>query len=146
MGAIFLEMDGLEKASALMLRRTLLELAAIRRAVGGECSVPLRHLLADAGLSDDPKEVSLALRAVAQNNVVFVDHQDMYDTFTLGATLGHDVAIECNPRLVKKWVSGAGGGPDAYTFDAVPRGVRDKIVDELDDRIGLLKEHLPRWP
>lgn len=146
MGAIFLEMNGLEKASALMLRRTLLELAAVRRAVGGVNRVPLRHLLVDAGLSKDPKEVSLALRAVAQNNVVFVDHQDMYNTFYLGTTLGDDVIIECNPHLVEKWVSRAGGGPGAYTFDAVPRGVRDKMVGELDGRIDLLKGRLPRRP
>ncbi len=146
MGAIFLEMDGLERAPPPMLRRTLLELASVRRAVGGKCGIPLRQLLEDAGLSKDPKEVSLVLRTVAQNNVVFVDHQDLYDTFTLGLTLGCDVAIECNPRLVEKWVSRAGGGPGAYAFDAVPQDKRDKMAGELDGRIGLLKERLPRRP
>ena len=146
MGAIFSDMDGLEGASSHMLRRTLLELAAVRRAVGGERSVPLRRLLADAGLSTDPKEVSLELRATAQNNVVFVDHQDMYDTFTLDVTLDLDAVIECNPRLVEKWVSRAGGGSGAYALNGIPQDVRDAMIGELDGRIDLLKRSLRPRP
>lgn len=146
MGAIFSDMDGLEGASPLMLRRTLLELAAVRRAAGGERSAPLRHILRDAGLSTDPKEVSLVLRAVAQNNVVFVDRPGMHNALTLGATLGRDVVIECNPHLVEKWVSRAGGGHGAYALNGIPQDVRDAMIGELDDRIDLLKRSLPPRP
>lgn len=142
MGTIFSDMDGLEDASPLILRRTLLELAAVRYAVGGVDSIPLGQLLEDAGLSSRGREASLALRAAAQNNVVFVDHQEMYNTQYLGSYTDLYAAIECNPRLVEKWVSRAGGGPSAHTFDAVPQDKRDKMVGELDGRIDLLQGRL----
>ncbi len=143
MGAIFSDMDGLEDASPLVLRRTLLELAAVRRAVEGVDSIPLGQLLEDAGLSSRGREASLALRAAAQNNVVFVDHQEMYNTPYLGPYTHLYAAIECNPRLVEKWVSRAGGGPGAHTFGAVPQNVRDAMIGELDGRIDQLKGRLP---
>lgn len=146
MNTIFLDMDGLEKASPLMLRRTLLELTAVRYAAGGARCVPLRQLLTDAGLSADDRKLPLMLTAVAQNNVVYVNHQSMYDTFTLSSTLDCDVVIECNPRLVEKWVSRAGGGPCVYTLGDLPQDVHDAMIEELDDRINLLKKHLPRRP
>ena len=140
--AIFREMDGLGTASPLILRRTLMELAAVRRAAGGAHCVSLKDLLADAGLSRDAKEVSLVLRAVAQNNIVFVYHQDMYNTLLLSSTMPKDAIVECNPLLVKEWTSRAGGSPGAYTLEIVPRGVRDAMIEELEGRIGRLKEHL----
>ena len=143
MNAIFREMDGLGKASPLMLRRTLLEIAAVRRAVGGENSLTLGNLLKDASLSASGREASLVLRAVAQNNIVCVDHQEMYNTLYLGSYTSLDVIIECNPRLVEKWASRAGGSLGNYTFDAVPQSIRDAMIKELDGRIGLLKERLP---
>lgn len=142
MGAIFSDMDGFENASPLILRRTLLELAVVRRAVEGVDNIPLGQLLADAGLSSRGREASLVLRAAAQNNVVFVDHQEMYNTLYLGPYTDLYAAIECNPRLVEEWVSRAGGGPGAHTFDAVPQDKRDKMVGELDGRIDRLKGHL----
>ena len=142
MGTIFSDMDGLEDASPLIIRRTLLELAAVRYAVGGVDSIPLGQLLADAGLSASDREASLVLRAAAQNNVVFVDHQEMYNTLYLGPYTHLYAAIECNPRLVEKWVSRAGGGSGAHTFDAVPQDKRNKMVGELDGRIDRLKGHL----
>lgn len=142
MELIFSDMDGLEDASPLIIRRTLLELAVVRRAVEGVDSIPLGQLLADAGLSASDRETSLVLRAAVQNNVVFVDHQELYNTPYLGSYTHLYAAIECNPRLVEEWVSRAGGGPGAHTFDAVPQDKRAKMVGELDGRIDRLKGHL----
>lgn len=135
-------MDGLERASPLMLRRTLLELAAVRRVVRGEHSLPLRQLLADATLLEEGREASLVLRATAMNNVVYVDHQEMYNTIYLCRYLDLEVIIECNPHRVEKWVYRAGGGPDNYTFDGVQQDTRDAMVKELDSLIDRLKERL----
>lgn len=142
MGAIFPDMDGLEGASPLVIRRTLLELAAIRLAVRDVHGVPLGQLLTDACLSTTGREASLVLRAAALNNIVYVDHQEMYNTLYLGRYTDLYAAIECNPRLVEKWTSLAGGGPGACTFDAVTQDVRDAMIEELDGRIARLRGHL----
>lgn len=128
--------------SPLMVRRTLLELVAIRHAVGGASSVPLGRLLADAGLSAEGREASLVLRAVAQNSIVCVDHQEMYNTLYLDRYLGLDVAFECDFALVAEWVSRAGGGSGVRTFGAAPQGARDAMARELDGSIALLKGRL----
>ena len=47
--AIFLGLEGLESVSPIMLRRTLLELVAVRHALEGSRRVPLGRLLEDAG-------------------------------------------------------------------------------------------------
>lgn len=141
-GAIFLDMEGFEKARSLILRRTLLELVAIRYAVNGKHCIPLENMLADAGLSTRGREASLVIRAVSQNNVVYVDHQEMYNTMSLNLYLGKDVIIECNPFLVAKWVSKAGGGDNVYAIDAVSQDVRDTMIKELGDLIDRLKKHL----
>lgn len=141
-GAIFLDMEGFERARPLILRRTLLELVAIRYAVNGKHCIPLADMLADAGLSTRDREASLVLRAVSQNNVVYVDHQEMYNTMYLSLYLDKGVIIECNPFLVAKWVSKAGGGDNVYAFDAVSQDVRDTIIKELGGLIDRLKKHL----
>ena len=141
-GAIFLDMEGFEKAPPLTLRRILLELAAIRYAVNGVHSTPLGDMLANAGLSPRGREASLVLRAASRNNVVYVDHQEMYNTMYLGPYLDLDVFIECNPIFVAKWVAEAGGGDNVYAFDGVPQDMRDTMTEELDGMIDRLKKHL----
>lgn len=142
MSTIFFDTRGAEKASPLMLRRTLLELVAIRHAVRGVHSVSLGQLLADAGLLTNGREASLVLRAVAQNDVVYVDHQEMYNTIYLSEWLDLDVIFECNLGLVAKWVAAAGGGDNAHSFGDAPQGVRDAMIKELDGSIGRLKGRL----
>lgn len=128
--------------SPLMVRRTLLELVAIRYAVKGMHSVPLGRMLADAGLSAEGREASLVLRAVAQNGIVFVDHQEMYKTIYLRRYLELDVTFECDFGLVAEWVSRAGGGSGVRTLGAAPQGTRDAMALELDGSIALLKGRL----
>lgn len=141
-GGIFLDMEGFEKTPPLTLRRTLLELVAIRYAVRGVHSIPLGDMLAGAGLSTMDREASLVLRAASRNNVVYVDHQEMYNTMYLGPYLGLDVFIECNPIFVAKWVAKAGGGDNVYAFDDVPQDMRYTMTEELDGMIGRMKKHL----
>lgn len=143
---IFLDMEGFESVPPIMLRRTLLELVAIRHAVKGAHSVPLGHMLKDAGLPGSGKTASIVLRAMAQNEVVFVDHPEMYRDPYLSKFLDDDVTIECNIWLVAKWVSKAGGGGHVYSFDSVPEGIRAKMVEELDASIAKLQGHLLRCP
>lgn len=71
---IFPDTEGFEKYPPLTLRRSLLEFVAIRYAVQDLPGVPLGTLLADAGISAKGMEASHVLRAVAQNNVVHIDH------------------------------------------------------------------------
>ena len=142
MGAIIFNTEGSEYMSPLMVRRTLLELVAIRYAVKGVRSVPLGRMLADAGLSAEGREASLVLRAAAQNNVVYVDHQEMYRTIYLRDCLELDVIFECNHGLVAEWVARAGGGKGVHSFGDAPQGVRDAMVRELDGCIDVVKKHL----
>ena len=53
-------------------------------------------------------------------------------------------AIALGPDELVVGIDGAGegGGPGAYTFDAVPQGARDAVILELDGRIGRLRGHL----
>lgn len=146
MGAIFLGLEGLESVSPIMLRRTLLELVAVRHALEGSRRVPLGRLLKDAGLPNSGRTASIVLRAMAQNGAVFVDHQDMYRTADLGGSRDIDVVIECDMRFVAKWVSKAGGGDHVYSLDSVPEDIRDKMAEELDDSIPKLKDRLPACP
>lgn len=128
--------------SPLMVRRTLMELVAIRYAVKGMHSISLGRMLSDAGLPAKGREASLVLRAVAQNGIVYVDHQEMYNTLDLGPYLGLDVVFECDFGLVAEWVSRAGGGSGVRTLGAAPQGARDAMVLELDGSIALLKGRL----
>ena len=142
MGAIFFDTEGSEGLSPLMVRRTLLELVAIRYAAKGVHSVPLGRMLADAGMSAEGREASLVLRAVAQNGIVYVDHQEMYNTLYLGPCLDLDVTFECDFSHVAEWVTRAGGGSGVRTLGAAPQGARDAMVLELDGTIALLKGRL----
>ena len=146
MGVIFLDLEGFEGVPPITLRRTLLELVAMRHAVKGAHSVPLGQLLKDAGLPGSGRTASIVLRAVAQNEVVFVDHPEMYSGPYLDRFLDVDVAIECNIWLVAKWVSKAGGGDHVYSFDSIPEGIRGKMAEELDASIAKLQGHLSGCP
>ena len=146
MGAIFLDLEGFENVPPIMLRRTLLELAAIRHAVKGARSIPLGQVLEDAGLPGRGRTASIILRAVAQNRVVFMDHPDMYRATYLDEFLSDDVVIECNMWLVAKWVAKAGGGDHVYSFDVVSEGIRSKMAAELDDSMAKLTSRLSECP
>lgn len=142
---IFIDMEGFERVHPVMLRRTLLELVAIRYAARGESSIPMARVLADAGMPNSGRAASIIFRAVAQNNVVFIDHPDMYHKSYIDQS-EDPVFIECNMWLVARWVSNAGGGDHVYSFDAVPEDIREKMVKELDTSIAKLQSHLSSSP
>ena len=135
-------MKGFEKQSPFMQKRTLLEFVMIKKIIQVKNPLPLDEILEEAGLKIEMKEkLGHLLLAVAQNTVVFIHHQDLYNMKFINNTTHLNIFLECGPFYIEKWAKNIGLN-DIYSFEHIPSDKKIMMIDELTESINFMKENL----
>ena len=119
-----------------MLAHELLLLTIIEK----KYIVPLDPILNEANISKNYSELGHLLQAVANNNVVFFAHQDLYRIHEISSTTHLDATMYCNPLFIKKWIKRAEGKDNIYSFEHASQNTRNIMIRELDENITYMKK------
>ena len=137
----FPDLAGYETQTEFMQKRTLLEFIMIKHVIEETRIVPLDIILNEADiLVSDELHIGFLLQAVFQNNVVFLNHQDLYNRRSITSTTHLDVVMECNHLFVEKWINNATGKKGIHSFSYIEQEERDHLIAELVEKIKQMKK------
>ena len=141
MNDVFPDLAGYETQTEFMQKRTLLEFIMIKHVIEETRIVPLDTILNEADIPVfDKSHIGFLLQAVFQNNVVFLNHHDLYNGNYITKTTYHDITMECNPFRVEKWINNATGKKDIHSFSYIEQKERDCLIAELVEKIKQMKK------
>ena len=140
---IFLKLDGFETQTDLMKHRTLLESIMIKYIIKGKTTLPLDIILKEACIETDPKTLGRYIQAVAQNTVIFISHQELYNILHIDKTRDLDLTLDCDPFFINKWAKSI-GLPGVYSFNHIPDNKLKPMLSELEENIKKMKKLLEK--
>lgn len=139
---IFPVMEGFDTLSSFMKKRVLLEFVMIRLVARNENLIPAQQIIDEAGIDNRDEDLDNLFRAVAQNQVLFINHQELYNNNpSIVDTLNLNCFIECNPFTVNLFVKKL-NFPNTYSFNQINEEARNNVIGELTEKIELMKKNL----
>lgn len=139
---IFPVMEGFDTLSNFMKKRVLLEFVMIRFVARNENLIPAQQIIDEAGIDNQDEDLSNLFRAVAQNQVLFINHQELYrNSPSIAGTLHLNCFIECNPFIVNHFVRKL-DFPNTYSFNQISEDALKNVIGELTEKIGFMKKNL----
>lgn len=139
---LFPVMEGFNTLSSFMKKRILLEFIMIRLVARNENLIPAQQIIDEAGIGERDEDLGNLFRAVAQNQVLFINHQELYrNSPSIADTLHLKCFIECNPFIVNLLVRKL-NLPNTYSFNQIGKDTRNNIITELTEKIEFMKKNL----
>ena len=139
---VFPVMEGFDTLSSFMKKRVLLEFVMIRLVAHNENLIPAQQIIDEAGIDKRDEDLGNLFRAVAQNQVLFINHQELYrNNLSIADTLHLNCFIECNPFIVNLFVRKL-NFPNTYSFNQINEGARNNVIGELTEKIEFMKKNL----
>ena len=139
---VFPVMEGYDTLSSFMKKRVLLEFVMVRLAARNENLIPAQQIIDEAGIDNQDEDLSNLFRAVAQNQVLFINHQELYgNSPSIAATLHLNCFIECNPFIVNLFVRKL-DFQNTYSFNQINEDARNNVVEELTEKVEFMKKNL----